>query len=144
MLSSQRIWAERWLPLLVWCALVQYFSTDAFAWEETSRLVTPLMGFFFPGASSGALALAHITIRKLGHVGEFMVLGWLVDRALWLRSSRTTAALSGVAFVLAFAMLDEWHQIYTLTREGSLIDVGFDSLGGALGIALTSRKVTRR
>ena len=40
-----------------------------------------------------------------------------------------------ILFVVAYAGTDELHQMFIDSRNGSLIDVGIDTLGGALGTA---------
>ena len=74
----------------------------------------------------------HHYLRKAGHFFAYgtlsllMLHGWratLSDSQTWLgRASRL--AWLGTAFV---ASLDEWHQTYIRSREGSLWDVLLDS-----------------
>lgn len=42
-----------------------------------------------------------------------------------------------LAFIAAFAGLDEFHQSFIQERSGNLVDVGIDSFGGALGIGIS-------
>jgi len=137
-ISKPGIWLEYWLPLLLWCGLVQYFSSDAFSYGETSRFITPVLAFLFPTAGPDTLDLLHQVVRKLGHVLEFMAMGWLAVRALRFRRPEAEAVLASLAFVVMLAAVDEWHQALTATRGPSLADVGYDCLGGVLGISLSS------
>jgi VanZ family protein len=124
--------------------VISVFSTDAFSHEETGRLLLPLLRFLFPRASAETLSTLHTAIRKGMHVAEFGVLALLWYRTLaWGGESWQTRA-AGVGFLLAagFAVLDEAHQTFTSTRGGSLVDVGWDSLGAALG--LMCRRAFRR
>ena len=83
-------------------------------------------------------------IRKMGHVAEFFVMGALAYRAVRLgQGAIGTLVVAGV-FVFSAATLDEVHQMLTAHREPSPIDVGYDFLGGTIGIWLFSRAEHRR
>ena len=131
-------WAaiSRWGPPVLWMAVISLGSTDAFAASETSRFVGPVLRWLFPNASPDTLELAHAAIRKAGHVAEFAALALLWGRALswgtavWQRGAVVRALL----FTIIFAILDETHQAFESGRTGSVIDVGWDSLGAILAI----------
>ena len=65
-------------------------------------------------------------LQKVGHLIAFVILGFLVKMQ--------TSTNKSILFILFFAMLTEVLQLY-LSRGGRLFDVGFDLIGGVLGIA---------
>lgn len=79
--------------------------------------------------------------RKAAHVslyaGLFLVFRYAVRGMLPRRGFLCQDALAA-AGALAAACLDEWHQSFVPERSGSVVDVIWDSLGIALGIALAT------
>ena len=72
---------------------------------------------------------------KVLHLGEYLVLGLLLVRALRasLRVSRPLfAAMMAIGFVALIGGVDEWHQLFIPGRQCDLLDLTADSLGGAL------------
>lgn len=75
---------------------------------------------------------------ELAHVFEYAVFGALA--ILTLRTWRPTQplptlALAAWAFSVLYGMSDEFHQSFVPNRDANWLDVCFDSLGAALGIA---------
>lgn len=77
------------------------------------------------------------SIHQGMHVFEYAVLGWLMYRALADKNkpSSWSQILIVVSLVLLFSLFDEWHQSFVANRESSLLDVGFDLVGGVIGVA---------
>lgn len=132
---ARSVW-WRWGPLILWMAVISGFSTDAFSAQETSRFLVPLLRFLLPGLSPATLDLLHGVIRKGMHVAEFAILALLWYRALGWRGSgwQTSAALAAFLLAAGFGALDEAHQLLVPSRTASIVDVGWDSLGAALGL----------
>ncbi len=124
---------EYWFPLVVWLGLIYFFSTDSFSADETSHFIEPILRFLFPRISSEEIIFWHGILRKLGHVSEYSVLAVLAYRALKLDAADLLAAkVRSFEFVLLIALTDEFHQALTQYRGASMIDVGYDCLGGLL------------
>jgi len=129
-----------WLPVILWCALIFGFSTEAGAPRRTSRILRPILRWFNPDISDEAIRRAQYGVRKTAHVAEYAVLALLAwrarrkprqdDRRPW---DWRVAGLA-FAFAAAFAMSDEFHQALVPSREGRVGDVLVDSLGAALGL----------
>ena len=67
---------------------------------------------------------SEIVLRKLAHIGEYLVLTLLLARAL------PRHAISFVALVaVVYATTDEWHQRFVPGREGTPRDVLIDLVG---------------
>jgi VanZ family protein len=129
---------EFWLPLLIWICLTQLFSSDTFSYSESSSFFSPILAAIFQGWSTQQVELAHGALRKMGHVFEFFVMGILAYRAVRLGWDWVPSIAIAAACVLSAAALDEAHQMMTLYREPSFVDVGYNFIGATLGIWLFS------
>jgi len=122
---------EYWAPLLLWLITIFSFSTDAFSKVETSRIIVPILTFFFPFLSPHEIEVWHAVIRKCAHVTEYSILAVLAYRTMRLdRTDLNRIRLRTVVFVFLAALFDEFHQRFTASRGPSIIDVGYDCLGG--------------
>jgi len=129
-----------WLPVILWCALIFGFSTEAGSSRRTSRILRPILRWFNPDISDEAIRRVQFAVRKAAHVAGYAVLALLVwrakrktnqdDRRPW---DWREAGLA-FAFAAAFAISDEFHQALVPSREGRIGDVLIDSLGAALGL----------
>jgi len=129
-----------WLPVLLWCALIYGFSTEAGSTRRTSRILRPILRWFNPDISEEAIGRVQFGVRKAAHAAEYSVLALLtwrarrrparIDRRPW---NWREAGLA-LAFAAAFALSDEFHQLFVPSREARVGDVLVDSLGAALGL----------
>jgi VanZ family protein len=105
-----------WLPVVLWAALIFGFSAQPdlrFASQDTVDFV----------------------VRKAGHMFVFGVLAVLLWRALSPAAARWPMVWAWVLAAL-YAASDEFHQSFTAGRHSSPIDVGIDSVGALIGLAL--------
>lgn len=108
---------HRIIAVAVWAALI--FTASSFP--------NP------PGASGGEWQY------DLAHTVEYAILAALAFFAL--RAHRTSwpwfaVAVTAWAFAVLYGMSDEFHQSFVPNRDANWLDVGFDSLGAALGMVL--------
>ena len=118
-------------------AAIFVFSTDSFSSDHTSRFIVPLLKFLSPGLSTVQVEFWHHVIRKAAHITEYCILGILIYRAL--RTDVTSPAmlrLATVGTIAAVALLDEFHQSFVPSRTSSIVDVGYDCIGGMIAILL--------
>ena len=136
--SKYRVLAiEYWLPLLLWLGAIHFFSTDVLSSSETSRFIGPLLKYFFPNWPLAEIEFWHGVFRKCGHVAEYFVLTALTYRCIIQNHPNpTNAKVVTILILLATACIDEFHQSLTMTRLGSLIDVGYDGIGGVSALWL--------
>jgi VanZ family protein len=96
--------------------------------------------FALSAIPSLALPLAPVydfMLRKLAHTAVYAVLTVLLFRAFRRPGTRNTRALLLAVLVAGvYACSDEWHQTFVPGREGSLRDVGIDTLGIASACTL--------
>lgn len=130
----------RWFALLAWIVFLLYASTDSFSGARTSSLIVPILKFFLPGLTSEQLEFGHVVCRKAGHVFGYFILGVLAWRALSAeRGESTRIRFLAASVVLAVALTDEFNQSFVPSRTGSLIDVGYDCIGGLAALLFVPR-----
>ena len=98
---------RRWLPVLVWAAVIFAFSS-------------------IPSLGTG-LGTWDLVLRKLAHVTEYAVLGALLLRAIG-------RPLPAFAVGVLYAASDEVHQHFVSGRHASPLDVAIDAAGIAIGL----------
>lgn len=129
-----------WLPVLLWCALIFGFSTEAGSTRRTSRILRPILRWLNPDISDEAIRRVQFAVRKAAHVAEYAILAVLVWRAR-RRPARDhrrpwdwREAGLAFAFAAAFALSDEFHQALVPSRQAQVSDLFLDALGAALGL----------
>lgn len=101
----------RWLPALIWMALIFYTS---------SQSSLPIDGY-----------PQHDELHRLGHAIAYSTLAVLVRVAVagWRAPARLALAIS-----VLYAVSDEIHQIFVPGRTGSPRDVAFDAVWSAVAL----------
>ena len=138
---------RKWLPPLIWMALIFGGSTDVLSGDHTSRFVLPILRWVFAGRlGPEQLDWGHLLVRKAGHITEYAVLSilfWFAlgrprldpgaepnNRGPWL------AVCLAVVFAVGYAALDEYHQSFTPARTANWHDVAIDAAGAVFGLIL--------
>jgi VanZ family protein len=101
-----------WAPVVLWAGLI-------FGLSSVPNLGTDLGTW-------------DLVLRKLGHFGEYVVLGLLLVRSL---GREPLAAAAGIAY----AGTDELHQHFVGGRHAAFRDVAIDSAGVLAGLLLARR-----
>jgi VanZ family protein len=136
---------EYWTPIVFWLLSMYLFSTDLMSSNQTSRFIVPILKFLMPGLSSSGIDFWHAVIRKLAHVTEYCILAAFVYRALRFDGcGRIDANVRTFAFVALAALLDEFHQSFVPSRTATIIDVGYDCLGGVWALWIIAAYEFRR
>ena len=139
MADRRHHWKTRinnWLPVCAWASLIFFFSTDYFSSANTAQLLGFLTSWLFPEIPTEEIAPVHGLLRKLGHWTEYFVLAVLVQRALLKETGnkwQLRHTILTLVFVLAYALSDEFHQVFVPSRTASFGDVMIDVLGGICG-----------
>jgi VanZ family protein len=138
---------SRYVPLVAWLLFISYASSDNFNAGNTSRIIGPLILWLFPNTSAETLAMVHLITRKAAHFTEYAILAFLAARAF--RSSPRPALanrwfLASLLLVVAYALLDEYHQSFVPSRTGSIYDSLIDISGGLAALLLIRRRRNAR
>ena len=137
---------SRYLPLAAWLVFISYASSDSFNAGNTSRIIGPLILWLFPNTTPETLAVIHLITRKVAHFTEYAILAYLAARAF--RSSPRAALanrwfIAALALVVAYALLDEYHQSFVPSRTSSIYDSFIDMAGGLTALLLIRRRHNR-
>jgi VanZ family protein len=132
----RRLW--RYGPLVLWIAFISFASTQEFSAANTSRLIRPILLWFFPNITEAKLATIHFLTRKAAHFTEYAILALLARRAFVTSShapiKRRWFELS-LLLVVAYSLLDEFHQSFEPSRTASIYD-SFIDIGGGMTVLL--------
>ena len=137
--------ARYWLPPLVWMALIWSISSDLGSTDHSAGPFAWIMTVLFPWATPAQIELAHVAVRKLGHMVEYAILAVLWFRTLYAgrRLPFTSSALMSLAISIAWAITDEVHQSFVPSRNASALDVIVDSTGATLVLLALRLRNTR-
>lgn len=126
---------------------ISFASTNEFSAVNTSRFVRPLLESLFPRLTEEGLELAHFLIRKSAHFCEYAVLGLLASRALSTSSHlflRRSWFRISLLLIVAYALLDEYHQSFVRSRTASIYDSVIDVAGGLTALIIVTLYRGRR
>lgn len=126
-------------PIVLWLVVIFFLSSPAGAMSETSRIVGPLLQFFFPDMPYETRAVVHGYVRKTAHFTEYAALAFFSLRALSMSAPgflQKWRYIFAILFVAAVASIDEFNQSFEASRTGALSDVLIDISGGAAMILL--------
>ncbi|GIW44957.1 MAG: hypothetical protein KatS3mg077_2239 [Candidatus Binatia bacterium] len=132
-----------WAVVAVWMGCISALSTDPFSAQNTHRYIDPVLRWLFPDLTPAGFVTAHTIVRKTAHFTEFFILGALVYWAS--RRGRTPRwrwswSLQALTLSGSWALLDELHQAFVISRTASLWDSAIDALGAtASQIAIYAR-----
>lgn len=128
-----------YLPLLLWLVFISIASTDEFSASNTSRIIGPLVLWFFPNTTSETLATIHFLTRKLAHFTEYFILGLLCARAFYGSLNRKLHQhwfVLAIMVVALYAFADEYHQSFVPSRTSSIYDSLIDIVGGLTALMI--------
>jgi VanZ family protein len=127
---QSRFW--RYVPLILWMAVIFFASTSEFSASNTALVIQPLLRWLFPHITDERIALFHFLMRKAGHFTEYAILALLAARAF--ASSHTALRrswfLAALILVSVYALSDEYHQSFVPSRTASIYDSFIDMAGG--------------
>lgn len=119
-------------PLVLWIGVIFFMSSPEASFNQTSRIIGPLLHFLFPDITIETETSVHFYVRKAAHVTEYLILAVLACRAFLPRAYWPVLSFTLVA---AIACADELNQSFIASRTGSPYDAALDVCGGLIGIA---------
>ncbi len=123
--------------------LISVASTSEFSGENTSRIIGPLVLWLFPGTSDETLQIVHFIVRKLAHLTEYAIMGFLAARAFRTSSYgplRRHWFLVALLLIVIYSLLDEYHQSFVPSRTASIYDSMIDSVGGLAALVVQAKR----
>lgn len=116
-LPSLNRFLSGWIPVLLWAGLIYYLSDQSV-----------LPGF--------KVSIWDFLFKKTAHLTVYAVLYLLTQRALNLTTKLNINISWKIALLacILYGISDEAHQTFVMGRQGTLRDVGFDTLGSSLVI----------
>lgn len=100
---------------LIICVIIFYFSSQS-------------------GIESSEVS-SNLYVRKLGHLTEYALLGFFSCSYIMQKTAvKIHSLLYSFLFLFLYAISDEFHQYFVPGRNGNIIDVFIDFLGGSIGI----------
>jgi VanZ family protein len=138
---------SRYLPLVAWLVFISYASSDSFSAANTSRIIGPLVLWFFPNTSPESMLVIHLVVRKIAHFTEYAILAYLAARAF--RTSDRSAIASrwfviALGLIVIYALIDEYHQSFVPSRTASIYDSMIDMSGGLVTLLILRRRSRSR
>ena len=131
----------KYILLILWMILIFWFSNQSGVDSSytSSSIVMMFVSFIEKilgmTISESVISIMGFIIRKLAHFTLYFILGLLLILVLKeYNISLTKRVIYATMFCLIYACSDEIHQLFIPNREGNLLDVGIDILGGFLSI----------
>ncbi len=124
-------------PLLFWIGIIFFMSSPEASFSQTSRIIGPLLTFFFPNMPEATKAIIHGYVRKTAHFTEYAVLAFLAFRAFTGSATfllQRWSYILPLVLVVAVASLDEFNQSFEASRTSSVLDVALDVFGGTVAV----------
>jgi len=127
----------RFVPPLVWTAVVLLLGSAYFGADHTSAALAPVLRELAPLVGLRTWEL-HALVRKAAHVTEYALLAGLWFHALSRRSA-VTASWIALCICLVCAFADEAHQSFVPNRTARARDVVIDGVGAMAAVSLARR-----
>jgi VanZ family protein len=131
-----------WLPVILWLFVISAASGDKKSFQHSSRIIGPIVHWLFPQLAEAQVNEVVFYVRKSAHMAEFGVMALLCWRAVRQtkcgerRPWSWREAWNALLLVMVFASVDEMHQSFVPSRQGSPWDVVIDCTGAALALWL--------
>ena len=126
-----------WAAVIAWAGVVWWLGGADFGHAATSRIMVPLIRFFWPDASYADIRAISSTLRTFAHPIEYAILALLSLRAARLSGISLPLRMAAVAVGVAacVALADEVRQARLASRVGSVGDVALDLSGAGAAVA---------
>ncbi len=132
---------RRYLPLLIWMAVIFFASTGEFSASNTNAVLQPVLRWLFPHITDERIAVLHFLVRKCAHFSAYAILGLLAAHA-FIESShvklRRQWFLVALFLTCVYALTDEYHQSFVASRTASIYDSLIDMAGGFTALVFSA------
>lgn len=128
-----------WLGVVLWMVFIFYLSHQpAHVSNNLSQEVAKVIAVNLDMNSKEDFHFSNFNgmIRKYAHFFVYLILGMIVAYALNKIGSRgIKTVLLSIVICVAYAITDEWHQLFVSGRGAQMSDVFIDSSGAIIGIS---------
>ena len=133
---------KSWPKGLFWAfvSLFLMYSMFGFSGQDASQSSSLSLQFAKILTPWLPIDTAQFLVRKLAHFTIYALMGFSYFRSLFyltLKNKKECFLLS-LVLLMAYASLDEFHQLFVAGRSGQIQDVMLDSCGGLLGSWISS------
>jgi VanZ family protein len=122
---------------LTWAVQIFWLSTEGFGSEHSKSILLGVLNRLHLNVSNEIIEVLNLILRKLAHVVEYAILSVLLyflflncDRFVW----RIHSAYWCILGASAYALTDEFHQLFVHGRGASLVDCCIDATGAGVGM----------
>ena len=117
--------------IILWAIMV--FNLSNQVGNDSGGLSAKITSIFFK--SEEMVSIAEPYIRKIANLSEY-ALGGMLFMGLFFSYDwkEKNKIIISILIGIWYAITDEVHQTFVSDRTGSIIDVGIDSIGIALGV----------
>lgn len=124
-----------WIAAIAWAGMLFFFSgQDGVTSGELSRAVAQLLMHIFPKITLD-FETVHFLLRKISHFCIFALEGFLLGMAVMLSLRRVWRSAAAAALMCAvMAMLNEYHQSFSVGRSCEVRDMLIDAAGSTAGV----------
>ena len=139
-----------WLPVALWSAVIWQLGGDGFSDARTQATFGPWLEWLLPWLGSEDRLMVGWLVRRAAHPAIYGVLAGLSWRGLNRGAQRLPSGLRpglALAVTAMVAMGDEWRQAGSGVRDGTVMDVGLNLLGGlamVVSLGLLERRLGHR
>ena len=132
---SHRLYLRIWAPTLLWVGVIMAAGSSLGSSEHTGHFIRWLLSAFFAHIPATGVTFANQLVRKCGHLVGYGLLSLLFLRSWWVtlclkrqpqRTVQSGAAALAFASTAVIAFLDEWQQMFNVSRTGTWRDVLLD------------------
>jgi VanZ family protein len=124
---------------LAWAVQIFWLSTESFGSEHSKSVLLGFLNLLHLNVSGEILEVLNLALRKVAHVVEYAILSALLyflflncDRFVW----RIRSAYWCILGASAYALTDEFHQLFVHGRGASLVDCCIDATGAGVGMLI--------
>lgn len=119
--------------LVIWMIFI--FVMSSFSATESTNQSDIIVTVISNTINISNIHLLAVTIRKLAHITEYLILGILAYNVF--KEYYKSIHIS-ILICFLYAISDEIHQIFIPGRSGQITDILIDTIGALLGIILIS------
>lgn len=131
----------KWILVILWMIFISIMSTSVGSSSNTMGLFEIILSKISWITSDSTIEILHFILRKGAHVFEYFILTlFLISLLNEYKIKAKNIILIALEISVIYACLDEIHQCFIISRNGKILDVGYDFIGTILASFIISLK----